>query len=62
MKKEQKPDWITDEQWGIKPLVSWWEDSKEQGESIAQSKPVSVEEARAQFIRLRSEKNWKEGK
>jgi hypothetical protein len=62
MEKEQKPDWITDEQWKIKPLVAWWEDSKKQGESIAQSKPVSVEEARAQFIRLRSEKNWKEGK
>ncbi len=54
--KEIKPDWITDEQWKVKPLVSWWDDQKKGAEYIAQSKPVTPEEAQTQFKMLRSEK------
>ena len=61
MEQQIKPDWITDEQWSIVPSVGWWEDSKKMGESIAQSKPVTPEEALAQTIRLRNSKNWNQG-
>ena len=61
MEKEQKPDWITDEQWKAVPSITWWEDSKIRKESIARQKPSTVQEAQAQFLRLRNSKNWNQG-
>jgi len=61
MEKQQKPDWITDEQWKAVPSISWWEDRKQGAEYIKQSKPRTTQEVQAQFSRLRSEKNWKQG-
>jgi hypothetical protein len=58
MKKEQKPDWITDKQWKAVPSISWWEDRKKGLEYIAQSKPQTIQDVQAQFSRLRCEKNW----
>ena len=60
-KKEKKPHWVTEEQWKAVPCVAWWEDRRRASESIARQKPVTVEEARAQFSRLRNEKNWSQG-
>jgi hypothetical protein len=62
MEKQTKPDWITDKQWKTVPTIAWWEDSKKRMKSIEQSKPATSEEIQAQFIRLRSEKNWEKGK
>ena len=61
MEKEQKPDWITDEQWKGVPSIAWWENNKKIGESLARQKPSTVQEAQAQFLRLRNSKNWSEG-
>lgn len=52
-----KPDWIIDEQWKAVPSVEWWEDSRKRAESIAQSKPQTMQEIRDQFSRLRNSKN-----
>ena len=38
----------------------WWKDAQEMKLSIEQQKPVTPEEAQAQFSRLRNEKNWKQ--
>ena len=57
--KQTRPDWITEEQWKTVPSVQWWEDVRVMKQSIAQQKPVTPEEAKAQFSRLRNEKNWK---
>ena len=54
MEKEQKPDWITDEQWKGVPSIAWWENNKKIGESLARQKPSTVQEAQAQFSRLRN--------
>ena len=51
-----KPDWITDEQWAAVPSVGWWEDSRKRAQSIAQSKPVTPQEALEQTTRLRNSK------
>jgi hypothetical protein len=61
MENQIKPDWITDKQWSTVPSVEWWEDSKKQAQSIAQSKPVTPEEALSQTTRLRNSKNWNQG-
>ena len=61
MEAQQKPDWITDKQWDTVPSVTWWEDSQKRKEYIAQSKPVTFQEAQAQFSRLRNSKNWNQG-
>lgn len=61
MNKKEKPDWITDAQWRAVPSVFHWESSRRAMESIKRQKPVTVEEAKAQFERLRNEKNWREG-
>jgi len=58
---QQKPDWITDEQWKAVPSISWWEDQKQGAEYIKQSKPRTIQEVQDQFSRLRKEKNWKQG-
>ena len=60
-KKQIKPDWITEDQWKAVPSISWWEDQKAGKEYLEQQKPVTPEEAKAQFERLRNEKNWREG-
>jgi hypothetical protein len=52
-----KPDWITDEQWKAVPSVEWWENNRKGAESIAQSKPQTMQEIRDQFSRLRNSKN-----
>lgn len=57
--QKKKPDWITDQEWKAVPSVGWWEDVRVMKESIARQKPVTPEEAKAQFSRLRNEKNWK---
>lgn len=62
MEKQEKPDWITDRQWKTVPNEDHWLSQKRIGEYIANSKPVTPEEAIAQMERLRSEKNWNEGK
>jgi hypothetical protein len=59
MSKQQKPDWITDQQWKAVPSVEWWEDARVKMQSIAQRKPLTPEGAKALFARLKSEKNWK---
>lgn len=59
--KVEKPDWITDKEWNAVPSVGWWEDVRVRKQSIAQQKPATTEEVKAQFSRLRNEKNWKEG-
>lgn len=59
--KEVKPDWITDEQWEAIPYSDHWLNQKKGAEYIKQSKPATPEESKAQFERLRNEKNWKEG-
>lgn len=59
MKQQEKPDWITDEQWATVPNVQWWEDVEKGKQYIANSKPHTIEEARAQFERLRNDKNWR---
>ena len=59
--EQTKPDWITDEQWKAVPSISWWEDRKPGAEYIKQSKTPTIQEAQAQFSRLRSEKNWNQG-
>jgi len=56
--KQIKPNWITEEQWNIVPSIRWWEDQKMGAEYIKQSKPVTYEEALAQFTRLRNSDNW----
>ncbi len=58
MDNQQKPNWITKEQWTAVPSINWWADSKKRMEYIAQSKPVTPEEALAQTMRLRNSKNW----
>lgn len=58
---QQKPDWITDEQWKAVPSISWWEDRKQGAEYIKQSKPLTTQEVKDQFSRLRNERNWKQG-
>ena len=58
--KEVKPDWITDEQWKAIPYSDHWLNQKKGAEYIKQSKPATMEEAHAQFERLRNEKNWKQ--
>lgn len=59
MKQQEKPDWITDEQWAAVPHVEWWENNRKGAEYIAQSKPHTPEEALAYFERLRNDKNWR---
>lgn len=61
METQTKPDWITEEQWKAVPSIGWWENNRKGAEHIAQSKPPTMEEALAQFSRLRNEKNWKQG-
>lgn len=60
--KEVKPDWITDEQWKAIPYSDHWLNQKKGAEYIKQSKPATPEESKAQFERLRNEKNWKDEK
>jgi len=36
MKKEQKPEWITDEQWEANPNIYHWEQSRKALESLKQ--------------------------
>ena len=57
----EKPDWITDEQWAVVTSEKHWLSQKEGKEYIAQSKPLTTEQAEAQFLHLRSEKNWNQG-
>lgn len=59
MEKQVKPDWITDEQWVAVPSEFHWLSQKRGAESLAQSKTQTTEEIKAQFLRLRSVKNWK---
>jgi hypothetical protein len=61
MENQIRPDWITPEQWSAVPSVTWWEDQKKGAEYIAQSKPMSPQEAQVQFSRLRNSKNWSQG-
>jgi hypothetical protein len=61
MSNQTKPDWITDEQWKVNPNVYHWEQQRRGAESQAQLPPVTPQEALAQTIRLRNEKNWKQG-
>ncbi len=61
MEPQEKPDWITDEQWKMNPNVYHWEQSKKAILSQAQLPPVTPEEALAQTIRLRNSKNWNDG-
>lgn len=56
---QTKPDWITPEQWATHPNVQWWEDSKSRSEYIKNSRPITQEEALAQFKRHRESPNWK---
>ena len=58
--EQVKPDWITDEQWKANPNIYHWEQEKKGAESQAKLPPVTPEEALAQTIRLRNEKNWKD--
>lgn len=59
--KSEKPEWITERQWEAVPSEAHWLSQKRGEEYIAQSKPVTPQEAIAQLERLRSEKNWKQG-
>jgi hypothetical protein len=54
MESQQKPLWITDELWCAVTSIDWWADSRKRMEYIAQSKPVTLEEAFAQTMRLRN--------
>jgi hypothetical protein len=47
MDNQQKPDWITDEQWKAVPSISWWEDQKKGEEYIKQSNPRTTHEVQA---------------
>ena len=38
--EQQRPDWITPEQWEAVPYVSWWEANRRGEELNKQSKPV----------------------
>lgn len=58
MEAQEKPDWITDQQWAANPNIYHWEQQKKGMESLEQSKPVTAQEASAQFTRLRNSKNW----
>lgn len=58
MENQIRPDWITQEQWSINPNIHHWKSSRKAMESLKQSKPVTTQEAQAQFSRLRNEKNW----
>jgi hypothetical protein len=52
METKTKPNWITAEQWSAVPFIDWWADSKKRMEYIAQSKPVTPQEALAQSMKL----------
>lgn len=56
---QTKPDWITPEQWATHPNVQWWENNRASSEYIKNSRPVTQEEALAQFKRHRESPNWK---
>lgn len=58
---EEKPDWVTADQWNLMPSVSWWEKSREKEQYLAQLPKVTKEEALEQISRLRNEKNWNQG-
>lgn len=58
---EENPDWITEEQWKAVPSIAWRENSRKGAEFTQQSKPLTTEEVKAQFSRLRNEKNWNQG-
>jgi len=58
MEAQKKPDWITDQQWAANPNIYHWEQERKGMESIKRSKPVTPQEAAAQFSWLRNEKNW----
>ena len=36
MENQEKPDWITDEQWAIRPNVNHWERSRKAIQSLEQ--------------------------
>lgn len=42
------------------PSSQWWENEQRAKAYIEQQKPVTPEEAKAQFSRLRNEENWKQ--
>ena len=39
--KQEKPDWITDEQWKAVPSEDWWKNQKSGTEYIKQSSPAT---------------------
>jgi hypothetical protein len=42
MEKQQKPDWITDEQWEANPNVYHWEQSRKAMQFLKQSQKVPI--------------------
>ena len=44
MKKQAKPEWITDEQWEANPNVYHWEQSREAMQSLNQSQEQQTHE------------------
>ncbi len=56
MKKKQEKE--MEKNMKAVPSLKWWENEQEAKKSIEQQKPVTPEEAQAQFSRLRNEKTW----
>jgi len=49
---EGLPEWVSDSQWSSQPSIAVWQGAERMMRSLAQSKPVTWEYAKAQAERI----------
>jgi len=52
--KQGLPMWVSDDQWRSNPNINWWKDREAGAKSLAQQKPVTFEQMKAQANRIRA--------